>query len=55
MQTRTAWNARKTVGAKRQLTQKQIWANASFLDQERPLRYRALFELAIDSKLRGYD
>ncbi len=54
-QTRTAWNAGKTVGTKRPLTQKQIWAIRFFLDRERRLRDRALFDLAIDSKLRGCD
>lgn len=55
MQTRTAWNAGKTVGTKRPLTQKQIWAVRFFLDREGRLRDRALFDLAIDSKLRGCD
>ena len=49
------WNAGKTVGTKRPLTQKQIWAIRFFLDRERRLRDRALFDLAIDSKLRGCD
>lgn len=55
VQTRAAWNAGKTVGTKRPLTQKQIWAIRFFLDRERRLRDRALFDLAIDSKLRGCD
>lgn len=54
-QCRPAWNAGKTVGAKRPLTQKQIWAIRFFLDREGRLRDRALFDLAIDSKLRGCD
>lgn len=54
-QCRTAWNAGKTVGTKRPLTQKQIWAVRFFLDREGRLRDRALFDLAIDSKLRGCD
>jgi integrase len=37
------------------LTQKQIWAVRFFLDREGRLRDRALFDLAIDSKLRGCD
>lgn len=53
MQGRPAWNAGKTVGTKRPLTQKQIWAVRFFLDREARLRDRALFDLAIDSKLRG--
>ena len=55
MQGRTAWNAGKTVGTKRPLAQKQIWAIRFFLDREERLRDRALFDLAIDSKLRGCD
>ena len=54
-QCRPAWNAGKTVGTKRPLTQKQIWAARFLLDREGLLRDRALFDLAIDSKLRGCD
>jgi integrase len=54
-QCRPAWNAGKTVGTKRPLTQKQIWAVRFFLDREGRLRDKALFDLAIDSKLRGCD
>lgn len=54
-QCRPAWNAGKTVGTKRPLTQRQIWAVRFFLDREGRLRDRALFDLAIDSKLRGCD
>src|SRR5690554_646495 len=52
---RAAWNAGKTVGTKRPLTLKQIWAIRFFLDREGRVRDRALFDLAIDSKLRGCD
>ncbi|MEP9374835.1 tyrosine-type recombinase/integrase [Mesorhizobium sp. KR1-2] len=52
---RATWNAGKKVGTKRPLTQKQIWAIRFFLDRERRIRDRALFDLAIDSKLRGCD
>lgn len=52
---RAVWNAGKTVGTKRPLTQKQIWAVRFFLDREERVRDRALFDLAIDSKLRGCD
>lgn len=55
MQARTAWNAGTTVGTKRPLTQKQIWAIRFHLDREGRLRDKALFDLAIDSKLRGCD
>ena len=52
---RPAWNAGKKVGAKRALKPRQIWAIRFFLDREGRLRDRALFDLAIDSKLRGCD
>lgn len=55
MQARPAWNAGKMVSTKRPLTQKQIWAVRFFLEREGRLRDRALFDLAIDSKLRGCD
>jgi integrase len=55
MQSRPAWNAGKTVGTKRPLTQKQIWAVRFFLEHTGRIRDRALFDLAIDSKLRGCD
>lgn len=52
---RHAWNAGKKVGAKRPLKPRQIWAIRFFFDREGRLRDRALFDLAIDSKLRGCD
>lgn len=52
---RPVWNAGRTVGTKRPLTQKQIWAVRLFLDREGRLRDRALSGLAIDSKLGGCD
>ena len=52
---RPAWNAGENVGTKRPLTQKQIWAIRFHLDREGRLRDKALFDLAIDSKLRGCD
>ena len=52
---RPAWNAGKNVGTKRPLTQKQIWAIRFHLDREGRLRDKTLFDLAIDSKLRGCD
>src|SRR5215217_1463725 len=52
---RPAWNAGKQVGAKRALKVKQIWSIRFFLDREGRMRDRALFDLAIDSKLRGCD
>ena len=52
---RAAWNAGKKVGTKHPLTQKQVWAVRFFLDREHRIRDRAMFDLAIDSKLRGCD
>ena len=52
---RRAWNAGRKVGAKRPLKPRQIWAIRFFLDREGRFRDRALFDLAIDSKLRGCD
>jgi site-specific recombinase XerC len=49
------WNAGRKVGAKRALKPRQVWAIRFFLDQHRRHRDRALFDLAIDSKLRGCD
>lgn len=54
-QHRAPWNAGRTVGSKRALKQKEVWAVRFWLDQEQRLRDRALFDLAIDSKLRGCD
>lgn len=52
---RRAWNAGRKVGAKRALKTRQVWALRFFLDQHRRMRDRALFDLAVDSKLRGCD
>lgn len=52
---RRPWNAGRKVGAKRALKPRQVWAVRFFLDQHRRLRDRAMFDLAIDSKLRGCD
>lgn len=43
------------VGAKRALKPQQVWAIRFWLDRERRVGDQALFELAIDSKLRGCD
>jgi hypothetical protein len=43
------------VGAKRALKPQQVWAIRFWLDREGRLRARAMFDLAIDSKLRGCD
>ncbi|GGB56072.1 tyrosine-type recombinase/integrase [Blastomonas aquatica] len=52
---RQVWNAGRTVGAKRALKPKQVWQIRFYLNHNRRLRDRALFDLAIDSKLRGCD
>ena len=52
---RPAWNAGRKLGAKRPLKPQQVWAIRFWLDGQRRLRDRALFDLAIDSKLRGCD
>lgn len=52
---RRPWNAGSIVGAKRPLKPRDVWAIRFFLDEHRRLRDRALFDLAIDSKLRGCD
>ncbi|NCP12919.1 MAG: tyrosine-type recombinase/integrase [Sphingomonadales bacterium] len=53
--TRQAWNAGRSVGAKRALKPKQIWEIRFYLNERRRVRDRALFDLAIASKLRGCD
>jgi hypothetical protein len=52
---RRPWNAGSLVGAKRPLRPRDVWAIRFFLDEHRRMRDRALFDLAIDSKLRGCD
>lgn len=43
------------VGAKRALKEKHVWAIRFWLAHEGRIRDRALFDLALDSKLRGCD
>jgi integrase len=52
---RRASNAGRMVGAKRALQPHQVWAVLFWLDHRHRLRDRAMFDLAIDSKLRGCD
>jgi len=52
---RRPWNAGQNVGPKRPLRPRDIWAIRFYLDEHKRLRDRALFYLAIDSKLRGCD
>ncbi|MDP4006824.1 hypothetical protein Q8W67_25960 [Methylobacterium sp. NEAU K] len=48
-------NAGRKLGAKRALKPQQVWAIRFWLDREQRVRDRAMFDLAIDSKLRGCD
>lgn len=52
---RRPWNAGNMVGAKRPLEPRDVWAIRFLLDEYRRLCDRALFDLAINSELRGYD
>lgn len=52
---RPAWNAGHKLGAKRPLKPNEVWSIRFWLEREQRLRDRALFDLAIDSKLRGCD
>ena len=49
------WNEGRVLGAKRAAQPQQVWAIRFWLDQHRRPRDRALFDFAIDSKLRGCD
>ncbi|WP_428391504.1 hypothetical protein [Lichenicoccus sp.] len=51
----TPWNKGRYVGAKPPLKPKQIWSIRFHLQRERRVRDLALFDLAVDSKLRGCD
>ena len=54
-ETHEPWNKGKLVGQKPPLKPKDIWAIRIYLQNEHQLRDLAMFILAIDSKLRGYD
>jgi integrase len=49
------WNKGRFVGPKPPLKPKQVWAIRLHLQREQRLRDLAMFDLAIDSKLRGCD
>ena len=49
------WNKGRLIGQKRPLLAKQVWAIRARLELAGNLRDLALFNLAIDSKLRGGD
>jgi len=52
---RKPWNAGRKLGAMRALKPQQVWAIRFWLDRDGRFRDRAMFDLAIDSKLRGCD
>src|SRR5262249_14587724 len=52
---RIPWNKGKLIGAKPPLRQKHVCASRGMLKNERNKRDLAMFNLAIDSKLRGCD
>ena len=52
---RVPWNKGKLIGARPPLRQKHVWAIRTRLQIEQRVRDLALFNLAIDSKLRGCD
>ena len=54
-QHREAWNKGKLVGQKPPLKPKDIWAIRIYLQNAHQIRDLAMFNLAIDSKLRGCD
>ena len=54
-QKREAWNKGKLVGQKPPLKPKDIWAIRIYLQNTHAVRDLAMFNLAIDSKLRGCD
>ena len=49
------WNKGRLIGQKRPLKPKDVWAIRARLQLERRVRDLALFNLAIDSKVRGCD
>lgn len=53
--TRVPWNKGKLIGARPPLRPKHVWAIRTKLQMEKQTRDLALFNLAIDSKLRGCD
>lgn len=54
-QNRVPWNFGAKIEPKRPFNQKQIWAIRFLMDREKSIRDRALFAVAIDSKVSGCD
>lgn len=55
MSKRIPWNKGKLIGARPPLRPKHVWAIRTKLQIDRQIRDLALFNLAINSKLRGCD
>ncbi len=51
----SAWNAGRSIGPKRALKPQEVWEIRFHLEHEKRVRDRAMFDVAIDSKLRGCD
>lgn len=52
---RETWNKGRIIGPSRLLLPKQVWAICARLELAGHLRHQAMFNVAIDSKLRGCD
>jgi hypothetical protein len=52
---RAAWNAGRSIGPKRALKPQRVWEIRCHLEHESRTRDRAMFDIAIDRKLRGFD
>ena len=52
---RRPWNAGQNVGPKHPLKPQDIWDIRFYLDEQKRLCDRELFNLLIDRKLRGFD
>lgn len=50
-----AWNSGRSLGPKRALKPQEVWEIRFHLDRAKRSRDRAMFDVAIDSKLRGCD
>ena len=50
-----AWNHRRVIARRRPLLPKHVWAIGVRLERAEAVRDHTLFNLTIDSKLRGYD
>src|SRR3989339_1129825 len=55
IQNREAWNKGKLIGQKPPLKPQDVWAIRIHLQNKHAVRDLAMFNLAIDSKLRGCD